>query len=166
MTEDEALQRMVPPGKRRPGAYREGIIQIWVTRACDKACFGCTQGSNLAGRPGRITPEQFEEAVVSLKDYFGVVAMFGGNPCTHPQFEVLCEILCRHIPFHRRGLWSNNLLGKGSICRRTFDPTVSNINVHMDRRAAEEIRRDWPEARIVGLDGIAATPRLLSPCRM
>lgn len=84
MTEQEAISRMVAPRDRRPHIWRQGVLQIWVTRACDKACFGCTQGSNLSfqgQRPVMITPEQFDTACQSLQGYFGVVGMFGGNPC-------------------------------------------------------------------------------------
>lgn len=147
MNEQGALDRMVPPSQRRPGIYLGGILQILVTRACDKACHGCTQGSNLAGKPVMITPEEYEQAVVSLKDYFGVIGMFGGNPAMHPKFAELCAILRRHIPFERRGLWCNNLLGKGAVARETFNPDHSNLNVHCDQAAHDEFWRDWPEAR-------------------
>jgi len=151
MNEQQALQKMIAPGTPRPGKYRSGVIQIWVTRACDKSCFGCTQGSNLAGSPGMITPSQFEQAVLSLKEYWGVVGMFGGNPATHPQFELLCSILARHIPKEQRGLWCNNPRGKGKIMRETFNPAVSNLNVHLDHEAYKEFKQDWPECGPVGL---------------
>lgn len=143
---------MKSPRDRRPNAYRGGVLQIWVTRACDKACFGCTQGSNLGGKPGMITPDQFEAACLSLVDYFGVVGVFGGNPTMHPQFELLCEIMRKHIPYERRGLWCNHLRGKGAAARATFNPAVCNLNVHLDRAAFDEFRRDWPEAMPFGLD--------------
>lgn len=143
---------MKSPQDRRPSVWHGGVLQIWVTRACDKSCFGCTQGSNLAGKPGMITPEQFEQACLSLSDYFGVVGVFGGNPCLHPQFPLLCEILREYIPRSRRGLWSNNLNGHGKICRATFNPSVSNLNVHLDRAAYDEMKRDWPECHPCGLD--------------
>lgn len=151
MDEATALSQMVYPYMRRPSAYRQGIIQIWVTRTCDKACFNCTQGSHLRGKPVMITPEQYEQAVITLKDYFGVVGMFGGNPAIHPQFDVLCEILRKHIPYERRGLWCNNLLGKGKIARETFNPAVCNLNVHLDKDAYDEFKRDWPESGPFGL---------------
>jgi hypothetical protein len=152
MMEREALSRMIPPGMCRPGTYRGGVIQIHVTRACDKACFGCTQASNLAGPSPMTSPKHFEQAVVSLKDYFGVVGVFGGNPALHPQFELLCQILKEHVPFSRRGLWCNHPHRKGEIMRRTFDPSISNLNVHLDRAAYAEFRRDWPESRPFGLE--------------
>ncbi|MDE2103067.1 MAG: hypothetical protein KGL39_37830 [Patescibacteria group bacterium] len=152
MTEADALAKMYAPGRRRRGIWYGGVLQIWVTRACDKSCFGCTQGSNLRGPYGRITPAQFETAVQSLDGYFGVVGVFGGNPALHPDFEELCEILARHVPFERRGLWCNKLFGKGAIARRTFNPDVSNLNVHLDQAAFDEFRRDWPESKPFGLD--------------
>lgn len=151
MNEQQALAKMkAPKDKRGP----RGIFQIWITRACDKACFGCTQGSQLGGKPGFITLEQYETALKSMDGYFGVVAMFGGNPCLHPKFEELCILAKKYIPYSRRGIWTNNLVGKGAICRKTFNPAMSNFNVHLDQRAAEEFRRDWPETSnmLKGLD--------------
>lgn len=138
---------MKSPRDRRPGIWRQGVLQIWITRACDKACFGCTQGSNLGGKPGMMTPEQFDQACASLSDYFGVVGVFGGNPALHPQFDEICRILRGRIPFEQRGLWCNNLRGKGPHARMTFNPKVSNLNVHLDQAAYDEMHRDWPEAR-------------------
>ena len=82
MNEAQALARMVPPSKPRKGKPDGGVMQIHITRACDLACFGCTQGSNLAGKVTMITPENFEKACASLVDYFGVVGIFGGNPAS------------------------------------------------------------------------------------
>lgn len=151
MNMDTAIRKMCAPGARKPGKYLQGVIQVWVTRACDKSCYGCTQGSNLAGKPGMITVEQFEQAVASLKDYFGVVGVFGGNPALHPRFDDLCEVMQRHIPYRRRGLWCNHPRGKGKTMAETFNPAVSNLNVHMDRDAYDEFKRDWPASRPVGL---------------
>lgn len=157
MKESEALSRMVSPGAVKPGKWLNGVIQIWVTRACDKACFGCTQNSQLKGTAttgfGYISPENFEQAVISLKSYHGVVGVFGGNPAMHPQFEDLCEILIKHIPFRRRGLWCNNPLGKTAIMRKTFNPQYSNLNVHLDQKAYDEFKAGWPESTVVGLQG-------------
>lgn len=137
---------MVTPSQRRPGIWRGGIIQVMVTRACDLACHHCTQGSNLAGKPVIMTPDEFDQALASLEGYWGVVGMFGGNPATHPQFDTLCEIMRARVPFQQRGLWCNNLRGKGAVARITFNPAHSNINVHLDSDAAAEFRRDWPES--------------------
>lgn len=154
MNESECLSRMVPPSQKRPnctGPWRGGVIQIWITRACDKACFGCTQASNIAGSPPPMTPEQFETAVLTLKNYFGVVGIFGGNPAISKHFAAICEILREHVPFERRGLWCNNPLGKGAIMREIFNPACSNLNVHLDQAAFDEFKRDWPESRPFGL---------------
>lgn len=144
MKPEDVIPKLIPPGrvrnaKRKPG----GVIQICVTRACDKCCFGCTQGSNLQGADGFMTPEQFEQAAVSLKQYFGIVGVFGGNPCLSPHFEAYCKILQQYIPKARCGLWANKLFGKGAVCKQTFNPTYCNLNVHLDRKAFDEFRRDW-----------------------
>lgn len=154
MDQTTALSQMVSPGMRRPKIWKEGVLQIWLTRACDLACFGCTQASNLAGRPGMMTVEHFEQAVASLQDYFGVVGIFGGNPAMHPKFEEMCKILARYIPKERRGLWCNHPRGKSAIIRETFNPAVSNLNVHLVREAYDEFCTGWPEVQkyLKGLD--------------
>ncbi len=151
MNEADALARMVSPATTRRTAWHGGIIQIHVTRACDLACYGCTQGSNWGGAVSMMPVDLFEHACRSLRGYFGVVGVFGGNPCLHPDFTDLCEVLRHYVPRERRGLWSNNLNGNGAVCRDTFNPNCSNLNVHLSQRAYDEIRRDWPEAKPFGL---------------
>lgn len=157
MNEQECLTKMMAPGQVRPcKPYRGGVIQIWVTRACDKCCFGCTQGANLAANPDVstqrfITVKQFRTSCESLRDYWGVVGMLGGNPCLHPQFQELCEVMRDVIPKEQCGLWSNRLFDHGPTCQMTFNPSYSNLNVHLDAAAHNEIKRDWPEALPVGL---------------
>lgn len=144
MNEAECLRKMVPPSKKRK-CWRGGILQIQVTRACDLSCFGCTQGSNLGGKPVMMSVDEFEVACRSLEGYWGVVGMFGGNPAIHPKFGELCEVMRRYFPKEQRGIWCNNPRGKGAIMRETFDPNVSNLNVHTDMDAWAEFERDWPE---------------------
>lgn len=153
MDEATCLSRMVAPGQPRPGIWRGGIIQVHVTRACDLACFGCTQGSNLRGKPVMISPEDFEKAMQSLEGYWGVIGIFGGNPAIHPQFEELCRIASLYFPKTQLGIWCNNPLGKGAIMRQTFNPAVSNLNVHGIEAAYDEFKRDWPESRPFGQNG-------------
>lgn len=145
---------MKSPRDHRKGIWRNGVLQVWVTRSCDKSCFACTQASNLRAPRLRMSVDQFEQALDSLRDYWGVVGVFGGNPTTHPDFDQLCTLMRAKIPFEQRGLWSNKLLGKGPHARVTFNPAVSNLNVHLDEEAHAEFLRDWPEAAHVvkGLD--------------
>lgn len=134
------------PRDRRPEIWRQGVLQIMVTRACDKSCFGCTQGSNLAGKTVLMKPDQFEEACRSLEGYFGVVGVFGGNPALSSYFADYCRIMRATVPFVQRGLWCNHPRGKGVFARITFNPAHSNLNVHMDHHAHREFCRDWPES--------------------
>lgn len=146
--------RMVMPRDYREGIYLNGILQIHVARACDRACNNCTQGSNLKGPANFMSIDQFKIAVQSLSDYFGVVGIFGGNPCIHPQFGELCRILRGVIPWEQRGLWSNHPKGNGAHAAITFNPAYSNLNVHQSQEAYDEFCRDWPESisYLKGLD--------------
>jgi len=152
MREQEALQQMVSPSQRRAGKPRGGVIQIHLTRACDLACFGCTQGSNLRCPASFISLENFELACKSLRNYFGVTGIFGGNPSLHPEFPSICEILRKYIPKNRTGIWCNHPRGHGKIMAQTFDPGCSNLNCHLVQEAYDEFKRDWPESRPFGLD--------------
>lgn len=151
---------MKAPRDSRPGVWPQGqngstfggVMQILITRACDLSCSHCTQGSNLAGKPMIMTVEQFRTAVESLKGYPGVLGYFGGNCTLHPKFEELCAIGRELFPRERLGLWSNNLNGHGITCRKTFNPDVSNLNVHESKEAYEEMLRDWPLCQPKGLN--------------
>ena len=35
--------------------------------------------------------------------------------------------------------------------QKTFNPSVSNLNVHLDKKSHDEFKRDWPECRPFGL---------------
>jgi len=155
---ESVIASMVAPYQPRP-VHLSGVLQIWVTRACDKACFGCTQGSNLGGKPTMITPEQYAEALESLRGYFGVVGMFGGNPAIHPQFDELCRILRESwVPLEQRGIWCNHPRGKIKTIAETFYAPHSNLNVHMDADAYREFAEGRPESK-VWLKGMDADSR-------
>lgn len=152
MTETEALSLMVPPGQARHGKWMMGVMQIHLTRACDLACSNCTQGSQFKGKPDFITLENFEKACQSLHGYFGLIGIFGGNPALHPQFQEITDILRKHFPKSKCGIWCNNPHGKAAIMRDVFNPAMSNLNCHLNIEAYEEFKRDWPESRPFGLD--------------
>lgn len=162
MNEAECLSKMVPPSQPRPDRWMGGVLQIQITRACDQSCFHCTQGSNLAGKPVMMTPEQFEHACDSLEGYPHVVGIFGGNPAMHPQFDEICRIFRSKFPFEQRGLWCNNPLGKGAICAETFNPRHSNLNVHLDDSAYKDFYDTWPASRPY-LKGLQENSRHGSP---
>lgn len=153
MDESTCLSKMVAPGMRRPYKYREGVIQILLTSSCDKSCWNCTQNSQLRHPFNYMSTENFEKAVLSLQGYFGVYACFGGNPALVPNFEQICEILRKHVPYEQRGIWCNNpiTLEKAQIMRRTFNPSISNLNVHLDQKAYDLFKLGWPECGPVGL---------------
>lgn len=159
MTEQECLAKMVAPGTHRPGKYGSdrgfgGVIQVHLTRACDLACYNCTQASNVGGKTPHMTPDQFKAAVESLRGYPGIVGVFGGNPAMSPYFVECCQVLRESwVPFNQRGLWCNNPLTVEKACaaRLTFDPSVSNLNVHMSRKAYDMFKLYWPESKPCGL---------------
>ena len=132
---------------KAPTDKRNDTIQIIVTRACSLfTCSNCTQLLPFRKDALHMGVDVFRAAVRSVKDWPGVVAMFGGNPCNHPKFPELCAILEEEIPQQkRRGLWSNDLRGHGETVRRVFYPSGRfNLNAHAEAGAADEIERHLP----------------------
>lgn len=128
------ISRMLSPGVRP-------VIQIIATNRCDVFhCSNCTQ--NLVHQRERffMSVENFRLACESLADYPGVVGLFGGNPCTHPEFAELCRIMRETLPRRRRGLWTNNVLGHAAVIRETFG--YFNLNAHGNAAHAEQMRRE------------------------
>lgn len=130
------------------------IIQIVVTTACTLNCSNCTQLLPFRKDYLHMSVECFREAVRSLKEWPGVIALFGGNPCSHPQFPELCRILAEEIPEQeRRGLWSNDLLRHGQIAYDTFWPNGRfNLNAHGIPAAAMRIKESLRSKLIPGSD--------------
>lgn len=150
MTKNECLEKMKAPGDRRQGIWRGKVLQVKWLSACNLACNNCTAGVAVIKDRKKVwwmTPDQFRTALRSLKGFGGVIGAFGGNPCLHPKFEEMCAVFREEIPdIDQRGLWSNNLMGHAKVCRETFSPHHSNLNVHGVGPAFEKIKAEWPEA--------------------
>ncbi|MFI5401329.1 MAG: hypothetical protein ACHQ1G_00105 [Planctomycetota bacterium] len=126
-------------------------IQIIVTTGCDLfRCSNCTQLLPFRRDYKHMSLDCFREAVASLADWPGVVALFGGNPCVHPQFPELCAILAEAVPPQRRGLWTNHVREHGEVARATFGKGVLNLNAHGDAEAAKAMDRWFPGRVIKG----------------
>lgn len=130
----------------------KGILQVIVTNRCDVHwCSNCTQMIPHQRERFDMTPANFRKAVRSLRDYPGIVGMFGGNPVLHPQFDDLCRIFQEERADKRlRGLWTNNLLDKVDIAKETFGHW--NLNAHGNERAAAQMKQHLPH-RLVWGDG-------------
>lgn len=143
-----------PYDKVAPGANpRNDIIQVIVTNRCDLfTCSNCTQLLPFRKDTHFMSVEVFREALRSLAGWPGVRAMFGGNPCSHPQFDELCAVMEEEVPSQaQRGLWTNSLLGKGQVARKTFWPHGRfNLNVHESKSAADEMREWLPGIEVLG----------------
>lgn len=156
MTETECISLMKAPGDKRTGKpYWGCVIQIIVTSTCNLSCINCTQLSQLRRKPWFMSLEHFEQALLSLKGFYGTVGVFGGNCALHPQFSGLCELVRKHVPKDHAGVWCNNPMTpeKASEMRRTFSPTLSNLNVHLDADAYKLFKNHWPESNPFGLTG-------------
>src|SRR5678815_468381 len=142
---------MLAPIDKISNSRGNDIMQIVVTTRCDRDCSNCTQLLPFRQDYAFMSLECFEEACISVKDWPGLVAMFGGNPCVHPQFPELCAIMRKHIDPEHRGLWSNNFLKHADVVKMTFGQGVGrynagglNLNAHGDPKAAEAMDAVFP----------------------
>lgn len=125
-------------GKMR-GPENMHIICVDVTNKCDLACSNCTRLLKNQDTPWEMSPENFRLALQSLKNYKGIIAMIGGNPCVHTQFEKLCEIFREEIPNQfQRGLWTNNYFKHREVIEKTFG--ALNLNPHNVERANDKLK--------------------------
>jgi len=125
-------------GKMRSPEHMH-IICIDVTNKCDLACSNCTRLLKNQDSLWEMTPENFRLALCSLKDFKGIIAMIGGNPCVHTEFEKLCEVFREEIPNqYQRGLWTNNYFKHREVIEKTFGGL--NLNPHNEERANEKLK--------------------------
>ena len=131
MNADEAVLKMRGPRNMH-------IICVDITNKCDLACSNCTRLLENQDGFWDMTPENFRLALQSLKDYHGIIAMIGGNPCMHPKFKELCQIFVEEIPNKmQRGLWTNNFFKHRELCEETFG--TFNLNSHGIPRAESKL---------------------------
>ena len=130
---DGAIARMRSPRDMH-------IICVDVTNKCDLKCSNCTRLLVNQSRFWDMTPDNFRLALRSLKDFTGVIAMIGGNPCMHKDFPELCQVFVEEVPVKRqRGLWSNNVFDHQELIRDTFG--FFNLNPHNDKRSVESLEK-------------------------
>jgi hypothetical protein len=146
---------LAPIDKIRNGG--NDILQIEITRKCDLFnCSNCTRLLPFRRDPIEMSLDVFEQAVDSLADWPGIVAVFGGNPCTHSRFPEICRSLAPRIPPRQRGLWTNHTREHGAIAAYTFGAGRLNLNAHGDPLAYAEMDRWFPGQVIAGTDDRAS----------
>jgi hypothetical protein len=137
----KALLKMASPKDK-------GIICLDITNRCDLKCSNCTRLLQNQTSIWDMTLENFRYALETLRDWPGIIAVIGGNPCAHPQFEELSNIFADIIPERKkRGLWTNNALGKEKIAEEFYG--YWNLNTHGVERGLKSLKPisdkySWP----------------------
>lgn len=128
---DQAIAKMKPPREM-------GVICIDITNKCDLACSNCTRLLANQDYLWEMTVENFRTALRSLKGYHGIIAVIGGNPAMHSNFEELCSIFVEEIPNKgQRGLWTNNIFKHTNVAADTFGHF--NLNPHGIERGIKSL---------------------------
>jgi organic radical activating enzyme len=144
---EEILARDAIGRMRSP--HEMHIICVDVTNKCDLACSNCTRLLENQDKFWEMSPENFRTALRSLREYPGMIAMIGGNPCMHTKFEELCRIFQEEIPNRaQRGLWTNNIFKHAEIAKETFGGF--NLNPHNNTRALPTLSKLYEETVVTG----------------
>lgn len=133
----EASAHWAVPRMRSPSEM--GIICIDITNKCDLACSNCTRLLENQDHFWEMTPDNFRLACQSLRDFPGVIAVIGGNPCMHSRFEELSGIFEEEIPNrHQRGIWTNNAFKHAALLEEKFG--AFNLNPHGVERGVKSVK--------------------------
>lgn len=136
---------------KAPTEKANDTIQILVTRSCNEfTCSNCTQLLPFRTDTLHMSVDVFRQALRSLKGWPGIRGVFGGNPCSHPKFADLMQVLVEEVPNQKqRGIWTNNLMKHGALVREVLYPHGRfNLNAHCDEKSAAEIDR-WLPGRLI-----------------
>ena len=115
------------------------IICIDITNKCDLACSNCTRLLENQDEFWEMSEDNFRNALRSLKNFKGIIAMIGGNPCMHTKFKELCNIFKEEIPNQlQRGLWTNNVFKYTDLVEETFGGL--NLNTHNMVRSVDKLK--------------------------
>jgi len=132
----DVLRQQTLPLMRSP--YEMKIICIDITNKCDLACSNCTRLLENQDGLWEMTPENFRLAARSLADYPGIIAVIGGNPVMHRNFEEICRIFVEEIPRkEQRGLWTNNAFKHADLAKEVFG--IFNLNPHGVERGIKSL---------------------------
>lgn len=128
---DMAVAKMRPPSSM-------DIICIDITNKCDLACSNCTRLLENQDELWDMSLENFRAACRSLADFHGTIAVIGGNPCMHRNFEEISLIFEQEIQDKtQRGLWSNNIFKHQELVTRVYGGF--NLNAHGEIRGISSL---------------------------
>lgn len=82
-------------------------IQIEVTNACQNSCAHCTRAVRHVRKPYFMEPSLIELALRSLDGYVGRIGCMGGEPTSHPDFELICRLYQKYYDRGHTGLWTS-----------------------------------------------------------
>ena len=125
------------------------IICIDITNRCNLGCSNCTRLLENQEGYWDMSLDNFRLATRSLSDFPGMIAVIGGNPCMHRQFEEICEILVEEIPEkEKRGLWSNNVFKHTDLVVKVFGGF--NLNPHGDKKGEMSLKEVYRRTGGIG----------------
>lgn len=113
--------------------YENTVIHVDITNACHLACANCTRAVGHHRKPYFMDLDMVRKAITSLQDFPGRIGIMGGEPCLHPKFLEILEIVREMIPDRRRReFWTSGFKWKEyrEEILKTFDEDRVTYNDH------------------------------------
>jgi len=114
--------------------YENTVIQIEVTNACHLSCANCTRHVGHHRRPFFMDLGSIRTAIRSLDGFGGRVGIMGGEPCLHPEFPAILDLVREEIPDRRRReFWTAGFKWAEykDVITETFDKDRIAFNNHL-----------------------------------
>jgi organic radical activating enzyme len=105
---------------------------IDITNNCHISdCVYCSRFERHVPKEARynMSLEQIEKILLAYKNARNQISLIGGEPQLHPQFKEICELLLKHNPKTRYGLWTSINPEKSKykdIIKKTFNFVAFN----------------------------------------
>jgi hypothetical protein len=119
---------------------------ILVTNVCNLACGGCTVLCGTLKKESLyfISPEQFRIEVPIAGKQFPLVALYGGEPTTHPKFNELMDICENEFPHFHFCVYTNGF--------KPFDGRT-NVSVRLDYKD-KDFNQDFVSTLVAPIDTV------------
>ncbi len=107
--------------------YQAWCAHIDITNVCRQGCVYCTRyDRHIKHKEYFMSLEKIEQALIVYKKFPSIVGIMGGEPLLHPNFDAVCDLINKHLPYGKAMLWTSIDIRKS----KWFDnivPTFANV---------------------------------------
>lgn len=124
-------------------------VQIDVNNLCEHGCTYCTKHIRHLRKDQivQLSKEEFEKIVLSVKNFPGAVCLTGGEPLSYPDVEWMCELIQKHIPKKKAGIFTSK---KHDKYKEIIDKTFGMVFINYHDKDQRDVCLHQPSMISVG----------------